>query len=777
MLRSTERRSAAGGDATAGGFRCARMASATSEETVESTSQQPSSLAVLTSGGDAPGMNAAVRAVVRTGLHYGIDVHVVLEGYQGMVNGEIRLATSHDVGGILHRGGTVIGSARCDDFRTREGRRTAARNLVERGIDRLIVIGGDGSLTGANVFREEWPELLSELVANGEIEQALADDHPNLVLVGLVGSIDNDMFGTDMTIGADTALHRITEAIDAIHSTASSHQRSFVVEVMGRNSGYLALMSALATGANWVLIPESPPDTDEWEDSMCRALEAGRAIGRRSHLVVVAEGAQDRHGNPITAQHVQEVLESRLGEDTRVTILGHVQRGGAPSAFDRYLSTVLGHAAVRLVRNAPPNAEPRLVGIRENQVIDSPLMECVRKTQAVAGLIADHDYEKAMAMRGGSFSDSFQLQRTLVRAQPRPPEDGDRRFRLAVLHGGGPSPGMNTAVRVAVRVGLEKGHTMLGVHNGFRGLERGHFQEMDWMSVNGWVSYGGAELGTSRYVPTGHALQTIASQLREHEIDGLLVVGGWDAYQSAYEIYSHRLDHPALDIPIICMPASINNDLPGSELSIGSDTALNSIVGDVDKIKQSAVASRRCFVVEVMGHDSGYLALMSGLATGAERVYLPEEEVTLRDLEVDVRSLIDGFEHGKRLGLMIRNENSDPVYTSDFMASLFEKEGGDLFDVRQAILGHVQQGGTPSPFDRIQATRLAARCAEFLIDQVSRDFPTSAVIGLDRGRIDFTPLADLPVMIETDAHRPKVQRWMALRPLARVMARPEDHSA
>jgi 6-phosphofructokinase 1 len=669
----------------------------------------------------------------------------------------------------------VIGSARCADFRTREGRRLAARNLVTRGIDHLIVIGGDGSLTGANIFREEWPELLAELVEDGAIDQARADNHANLVLVGLVGSIDNDMFGTDMTIGADTALHRITEAIDAIHSTASSHQRSFVVEVMGRNSGYLALMSALATGANWVLIPESPPDTDDWEESMCRALEAGRAIGRRSNLVVVAEGAQDRHGNPITAQHVKEVLEDRLGEDTRVTILGHVQRGGAPSAFDRYLSTVLGHAAVELALNAAPDSEPRLVGIRENQVIDSPLMECVRKTHAVGVLIADHDYDDAMAMRGGSFLDSFRLQRTLVRAQPRPPVPGRRRLRLAVLHGGGPSPGMNTAVRVAVRVAMDQGHTVLAVNNGFRGLMRGNIEELGWLSVDGWVSYGGAELGTSRVVPTGEALEAVAGRLSEHEVDGLLMIGGWAGYQAAYELFSHRRDYRGLDIPIVCLPASINNDLPGSELSIGADTALNSIVGDVDKIKQSAVASRRCFVVEVMGHDSGYLALMSGLATGAERVYLPEEDVTLHDLEVDVRSLIDGFEHGKRLGLMIRSEGADPVYTTAFMAALFEKEGGDLFDVRQAILGHVQQGGSPSPFDRIQATRLTARCVEFLVDQAGRDDPESAAIGLERGRIHFTPLAALPSMVEADAQRPTVQRWMALRPLAKVMARPGHH--
>ncbi len=737
------------------------------------TPQRPTSMAVLTSGGDAAGMNAAVRATVRAGLAAGLDVYGVYEGMQGLVDGGDRITqlSSSDVGGILHQGGTVLGTARCAEFRTREGRRRAARNLIERGIDALVVIGGDGSLTGANLFREEWSSLLDELVDLGEIDSGQATAHKRLTLVGMVGSIDNDMFGTDMTIGADTALHRITEAIDAIHSTASSHQRSFVIEVMGRNCGYLALMSAVAAGANWVLIPESPPDTDDWEESMCRAMEAGRAIGRRRNLAIVAEGAQDRHGNPITAQHVKEVLEERLGEDTRVTSLGHVQRGGAPSAFDRYLSTVLGYAAVEQVLMSP-GAEPQLIGIRGHEIISSPLMDSVNKTKAVADVIANHDYETAMDMRGGSFKDSFRMIRTMVRAQPHAPEPGQRRLRLAVLHAGGPAPGMNTAVRVAVRVGEDRGHTMLAVHNGFKGLADGDIEEMNWMSVTGWVSRGGAELGTSRKQPTPEMFARMAEQMAEHEIDGLLLIGGWTAYQAAHTMHELRDEYPVFGRPIVCLPASINNDLPGSELSVGADTALNSIQNDVDKIKQSAVAARRSFVVEVMGRDCGYLALMSGLATGAERVYLPEEGISLLDLEKDVNELKDGFAHGKRLGLVIRSEHADPVFSTGFIRSLFEHEGGGLFDVREAILGHVQQGGDPSPFDRIQATRLASKCVEYLIEQALGDEPTSAFVGLQKGKVRFTPLIDFPNLIEPGVHRPKDQSWMALRPLARVMAQP-----
>ncbi|MFW0795016.1 6-phosphofructokinase [Gordonia sp. CPCC 205515] len=732
----------------------------------------PSSIGVLTSGGDASGMNPGVRAVIRTALHHGIDAYAIHEGYQGLVHGGdlIQRMEIADTDGILHRGGTVIGTARSQEFRTREGLRAAARNMLERGIDALVVIGGDGSLTGANMFRTEWPELLAELVEADEITAELADAHPVLRVVGFVGSIDNDMSGTDMTIGADTALHRIVEAMDALRSTASSHQRSFVVEVMGRHCGYLALMASMATAANWMFIPEQPP-ADGWAERMLRDIRAGRQIGRRQSVVVVAEGAEDRAGNPITAEQIRKLLEDELGEDTRITILGHVQRGGAPSAFDRYLATQLGHAAVERLLTDDPQAPAQLIGLRGNRVVTSPLMECVEQTHAVADRIKAGDYDGAMLLRGGSFRQSYQILQTVQQAAARPTQPGRRRFRLAIMHGGGPAPGMNTAVRAAVRLGLDRGYTVLAVRNGFRGLRRGQIQEMGWMDVSGWVSDGGAELGTNRYVPTGEAIGQIAEQITAHRIDGLLMAGGWSGYEAAYELHRHREQYPALDIPIVCLPMTINNDVPGTELSIGSDTALNSIVSDVDKIRQSAVATRRVVVVEVMGRDCGYLALLSGIATGADRIYMPENGITIDDLTADIHSMAESFRSGKRLGLMIRSEGADPVYNSWFLTSLFEKEGGELFDARQAILGHIQEGGDPSPFDRIHATSLTARCIEFLSEQLEAGGRASAMIGFQSGRLQFTDLTSYPSLIEADVHRPVEQRWMESTRLAEIMRR------
>ena len=730
-------------------------------------------LAILTSGGDAQGMNSAVRAVVRTALDKGVNVYAIYEGYQGMVDGgnSIRKMTWDSVGGILQKGGTVIGTARCEAFLTREGRRRAARNLLEHEIDALIVIGGDGSLTGASIFRQEWPQLVAELEQAGEISHDVAARRCCLTIVGLVGSIDNDMYGTDMTIGTDTALHRIVEAIDAISSTAASHQRTFVVKVMGRNCGYLALMSAIATGADWLLIPENPPVAG-WEQHMVEDLKAGRKAGRRDSIVVLAEGARDQQGSTIGSSYVSKVLEEGLGEEVRVTVLGHVQRGGSPSAFDRNLGTLMGFAAVGTAIAAKPDDEPQLVGMRGNRIVHSPLMQCVEQTQTVAKLIENHQYDKAKEMRGPSFGDAYNTFKIFIRAEPHPRPEGQTPLRLAVLNAGAPAPGMNTAVRAAVRIGLDRGHVMLGVGHGFEGLIKDDIQEMQWMSVNGWASLGGSELGTNRKIPDGKELYAIARNMEKEGIQGLLAIGGWTGYQAAHKLYEARRTFPAFNIPMVCLPASINNNLPGSELSIGADTALNNIVEAVDKIKQTAVALRRCYVVEVMGRQCGYLAMMSGLATGAERVYLNEEGVKLRDLLTDLDQLIVGFKRGKRLGLLIRNENANPIYTTGFMCSLFEEEGGDLFDVRQTILGHVQQGGDPSPFDRAHATRLAVKCVDYLIEEASKEEPESAFIGLEAGKVQFHLLEDLPRMMDEAHGRPKKQWWMDLRPIAKILAQP-----
>lgn len=726
---------------------------------------------VLTSGGDAQGMNAAVRAVVRTALSHGAEPFAVMEGFQGAVDGGARVRPMlwEDVGNILHRGGTMIGTARSADFRQREGRLRAVHTLVERGIDRLVVIGGDGSLSGADLLRQEWPDLVAELAAGGRLTPEQVAAHPALMLVGLVGSIDNDLAGSDMTIGADSALHRIIEAIDAISSTAASHQRSFVIEVMGRHCGYLPLMAAIAGGCDFVLVPESPPEAG-WEDRMCAMLREGRAAGRRESLVIVAEGAVDRTGDPITSTYVRDAIAQRLGEDVRVTIPGHVQRGGSPSAYDRWMSTLLGYTAVQDLLAATPDSEPQVLGVRHNRITRLPLAEAVRRTRAVAGLVDAGRYAEATAARGESFTrllDAFD-----ILALPPGSEVTPSGARVAIMHGGALAPGMNTATQALVRFGLAHGHTMLGVTGSFPGLAAGHLCDLTWGDVDPLLAEGGSSLGTRRDRLDDEGLYEMSRTLERAEVSALVVVGGIDAYLTVHELVSQRSHYPALRLPIVLLPASIDNNLPGSELAIGVDTALNSAVWALDRIKQSGSAAQRCFVAETMGRSCGYLTLMTGLAAGAEQVYLPEHGITLAGLQADLERMREAFEAGRRLFLAIRNEEAGGLYTTDFMVRLFEEEGHQLFDVRPAVLGHLQQGGNPSPFDRILATRLAHHAVDLLGELLAGGADDASYVGLTDGTLRAWPVDHMLDHLDLAARRPRQQWWLDLLPVLRAVADP-----
>lgn len=734
-------------------------------------------IGVLTSGGDAQGMNAAVRAVVRTALAQGATPYAILEGWSGAVQGgsAIRQMGWSDVSNILNAGGTVIGTARCPEFRDYEGRHQAARHLLEHGIDRLVVIGGDGTLTGTHEFSTEWSQHVAELLAEGVIDEETAQRHQHLSVIGLVGSIDNDMVGTDMTIGADTALHRIIDAIDQITSTAASHQRTFILEVMGRYCGYLPLMAAVAGGADYVFTPENPP-AEGWEKDMCDKLIAGRQAGRRESIILLAEGAADRDGQDLTAQRVAEALKAGTGEDARITILGHVQRGGSPSAYDRWMATLLGYAAVQEIIERPVDKEPDVLGVRRNRVTRIPLMEAVLATRAVKDYVAAGDYASAIEARGTSFGVMTQLNEIL---SAPPTADGELAVtlptakagaRVAILHCGGLAPGMNTAARAAVRLGIARGWSMLGVEGSWAGLADNQVRELEWSDVEGWAFQGGAELGTRRPVPTVEQFYALGRAIEKNEIDALLVIGGLNAYLSVHSMLSERGRYPAFRIPIMLVPASIDNNLPGSELSIGADTAVNNAMWALDRIKESAAASRRCFVAEVMGRRCGYLTLMSGLAAGAEYAYLNEEPMTLSSLDADAQVLRTSFEQGRRLFLVVLNEGASTFFDRDYLARTFEAGGTGLYDVRHQALGHLQQGGSPTPYDRLLATRLVDRALAEIDTQFEKSGDAALYIGQIGSVIDARPVEHMFDDLDIDNRRPYEQWWMDLRPVLEAVS-------
>ncbi|MDX2430640.1 MAG: 6-phosphofructokinase [Bacteroides sp.] len=308
-------------------------------------------IGVLTSGGDAPGMNAAIRGVTRTAIYNGIEVTGIRHGYHGMINNHMVHLKAHSVSDILARGGTILKTARSKEFMEAEGRKRAYDNLKAAEIDAVVVIGGDGSLTGARVF---------------------CDEYYDIPFVGIPGTIDNDIYGTDYTIGYDTALNTVVESVDKIRDTAGSHNRLFFIEVMGRDAGFLALKSGIATGAEAILIPEVHGQTQDLKDY----LEKGFKRKKSSNIIIVAEG--DEEGGAFAI--AEKVKEDFKDYDTRVSVLGHIQRGGTPSAFDRVSASTLGYAAVEALLDDQKSV---MVGFHNNEVAHIPFNKVIKLKKTV----------------------------------------------------------------------------------------------------------------------------------------------------------------------------------------------------------------------------------------------------------------------------------------------------------------------------------------------------------------------------------------------------------
>ncbi len=312
-------------------------------------------IGVLTSGGDAPGMNAAIRSVTRTAIFNRLKVKAIFKGYKGLITGEIIPFETQSVSNIIQQGGTIIKTARCPEFHTPEGRKKAYDNLLKEEIDGLIVIGGDGTFTGARIFSQEY----------------------NIPVIGIPGTIDNDLYGTDYTLGYDTALNTIIQAVDKIRDTATSHERLFIVEVMGRDAGFLALNGAIASGAEAAIIPEIITETDQLEE----LIHNGFRKTKNSSIVFVSESNLAGGGAMAVAERLKE-----KGYDPRVTILGHVQRGGSPSALDRILASRMGVAAVDALLD---DARSVMIGIVDNEIVYVPFSKAIKDEKPVNKYLLD----------------------------------------------------------------------------------------------------------------------------------------------------------------------------------------------------------------------------------------------------------------------------------------------------------------------------------------------------------------------------------------------------
>ncbi|CAL9728587.1 ATP-dependent 6-phosphofructokinase subunit beta [Monosporozyma unispora] len=761
--------------------------------------QRKRSIAVMTSGGDAQGMNSVVRAVVRTAIFKNCQPFAIMEGYEGLVRGGPDYITPlkwEDVSGWNAIGGTNIGTARCMKFKEREGRLLGCFHLIQAGIDALIVCGGDGSLTGADLFRAEWPSLVSELLKTKKITQEEAQTYESLNICGVVGSIDNDMCSTDATIGAYSALSRICEAVDYVEATAASHSRAFVIEVMGRHCGWLALMAGISTSADFIFIPEEAVNPGTWRDEMCETISRHRKRNKRTTIVIVAEGALDRDLNPVTANDIYKTLVDRLKLDTRITTLGHVQRGGSAVAYDRVLATLQGVEAVNAVLDSVAGSASPIITVSENKIMRKSLVDSVKLTKSVASAIAAKDFGKVLSLRDPEFIEHYQNYLAINAADHYDPQlTADKRLKIAIVNVGAPAGGINSAVYSMATFCLSQGHKPYAIFNGWSGLTRHEgVRSLDWDMILGWQTRGGSELGTNRDTPCSTDIGMIAYYFQKYQFDGLIIVGGFEGLISLHELERSRDVYPGFRIPMVLIPATLSNNVPGTEYSLGSDTALNSLTSYCDILKWSASSIRgRVFVVDCQGGNSGYLATVADLAVGAHASYVPEEGISIDQLMQDVSNIAEAYERMDECGtetketgkLVLKTTNASKAIDVEKLSQIMTSEAGGKFDARSAVPGHIQQGGNPSPIDRTRATRFAIRAVQFIednqmvvnkyrhanevyddaFDKVMRS--TAAVLGVKGSGIVFSSVRKV-YDDETDVKKrmPKVVHWQSLRSVA-----------
>ncbi len=369
-------------------------------------------------------------------------------------------------------------------------------------------------------------------------------------------------------------------------------------------------------------------------------------------------------------------------------------------------------------------------------------------------------------------------------------------MRIGFINVGAPAGGMNAAIRAGVAYCISRGHEPVAIHNGFAGFARHHgdkplgaVRPFDWLEVDGWASKGGSEIGTNRELPSESGMETVASLIEQYELDGLFLIGGFEAFHAVSQLRTARDQFPALCIPMVILPATISNNVPGTEYSLGSDTCLNELVSYCDKIKQSASATRRrVFVIETQGGKCGYIATVAGLGVGASAVYTPEEGISLEMLAADVRHLKDVFAHDKgqsRAGRVILiNEKASRVYSAKLIANIIREEAHNRFESRDSIPGHVQQGGVPSAMDRCRAVRLAIKCIQHLEgfgrgarDRVKTEPASAAVIGIQGAGVVFSPMEMLEDK-ETDwpNRRPRNAYWYDMKEVVDVLSGRPAHN-
>lgn len=663
-------------------------------------------IAVLTSGGDAPGMNGAIRAIVRTAKKWGTDVYGVYYGYDGLIKDSIVELDWDSVGYHSSHGGTFLSSARSTKFLNKEGRKIATYNLAKRGIEGLIVLGGDGSIKGSIVFKNEWKQNLTELIEEEKIEYGMKD--LRLKIIAIPASIDNDISNTDMTLGADSALNRAVDSITSLTTTMLSHKRSFIIEVMGKRCGWIALMVGLAVGSDFIFTPEAPHEN--WKDKMIEAVRAAKEEGKIGSFIVVSEGALDINGNKIEAAEVRKEIEDRLGIECRVMKLGHIQRGGRPSAYDRILSTILGCKAVERMLGDTDD-EPLMMTLRNGEYSSISLLKVLDENENMGMIQKKMEFDRILEMRGKLFNRAYKITEQLR----TPTQIVPRNRVIGVVHEGGRSGGMNVALNAIVRYAVSLNQEVKVILDGFDGLLQNQVKTPRMYDYTNGIHDGGSMIGSS-FSKTGNISQ-IYKKLIEHKIDSLIIIGGSEATRTAGHLKKH-ITKSEKKINIVIIPASVDNDVPFTDMCLGVDTALNCISIACDFLRLSSLSMKKTvFIVEVPGEKGGYLTVFGGIATGAFDVFIPERKYKISHLSETAERLKYRFKNGNRHGIiLLKNQVTYNSMSVDSFSRIITTDSDGMYDAKFSVLGYLVEGGSPSPYDRIYGTIFGIKAVDILLN-------------------------------------------------------------
>lgn len=792
-------------------------------------------LGILTSGGDSPGMNSAVRSIVRYSLNNSIKVFGIYRGFEGLIRGDIRELGWDNETHSSGQSGTYLLSARSEKFKTRKGRKEAVFNLLIRNINALVVIGGEGSMEGALILKEEFKELCEEIIAEGWLDpskvemkknegiwrkdvspnlsadnvmqseksvtgslstekvedvivdylgsEALDELHFNITkpyeiqIVGIPGTIDNDIIGTDFTLGSNTALTRVAEVVEKLTSTMRSHKRVFVLECMGRNCGWITLMAGFAVEAEYIFIPEAP--ARDWKCEMLKSLKTAHYNHKLNIFVFVSEGAIDSEGNRVTTSEIKQEVRN-AGMEVRSLVLGHVQRGGMTTAQDRFLGTIFGLKAVEYIISGEVN--PVMVSVVGDEFVFVDLYEIVKKSKIVRKNFIKKRYGEVLKLRSEYFQQvyliheryRYNLSQKFFKEHLYPREYSighlhahnerkldssslisekveklfmvKKKLRVGILMEGPDSGGMNAMLNSLVQFGLCKDIEVFYFFNGYDGVVSLNVRQADIFEFSLVHNQGGIIIGSSN--TKNIDIDAVEKRIEELQIDYLIVMGG-----------TVNLKLASKSTKVIIVPCTISNNFPGSDMSIGSDTALNAILIASEASRLTAMSIKKTvYVIEIAGGRCEYLTVIGGISCSVFDVISPKLN-KLEDLILTKRKIKTALDkRGKNSIMLFRNESTFEYMSTESLCKILCSDEGITYNY--SVLGHLERGIFPSVLDRIHARLSAYKVIEVCLSHV-----TSGVVGVCSEKAVFSPVESvLEKYDEVDdvTRNPKWQRYSSV---------------